>query len=114
MRDGFASEKHIKKPLVAVNELSPSVKDDSSSVKSKNVAAKEDSPSVNRITKKDRMKQILEVCSSEKSFTPLEISKYMKASPITIREYLRELVKEGKLGFTGTFRNRSYHIINKD
>lgn len=103
MRDGFASERHIKKPLVAVNELSPSVKDDSSSVKSKNVAAKEDSPSVNRITKKDRMKQILEVCSSGKSFTPLEISKYMKASPITIREYLRELVKEGKLGFTGTF-----------
>lgn len=93
MRDGFASERHIKKPLVAVNELSPSV---------------------NRITQKDRMKQILEVCSSEKSFTPLEISKYMKASPITIREYLRELVKEGKLGFTGTFRNRSYHIINKD
>lgn len=114
MRDGFASERHIKKPLVAVNELSPSVKDDSSSVKSKNVAAKEDSPSVNRITKKDRMKQILEVCSSGKSFTPLEISTYMKTSPITIREYLRELVKEGKLGFTGTYRNRSYHIINKD
>lgn len=135
MRDGFVSENHIKKPLVAVNEVSPSVKDDSpsvkndspsvkdnsssvkddsSSVKSKNVAAKEDSPSVNRITKKDRKEQILEVCSSEKSFTPLEISKYMKASPITIREYLRELVKEGKLGFTGTFRNRSYHIINKD
>lgn len=93
MRDGFASERHIKKPLVAVNELSPSV---------------------NRITKKDRKEQILEVCASGKSFTPLEISKYMKASPITIREYLRELVKEGKLGFTGTFRNRSYHIINKD
>ena len=126
MRDGFASERHIKKPLVAVNELSPSVKDDSPSVKdvspsvkdvspsvkSKNVTAKEDSPSVNRITKKDRKEQILEVCSSGKSFTPLEISKYMKASPITIREYLRELVKEGKLGFTGTFRNRTYHLIN--
>lgn len=57
---------------------------------------------------------ILLGADEDKSFTPLEISKYMKASPITIREYLRELVKEGKLGFTGTFRNRSYHIINKD
>ena len=58
MRDGFASERHIKKPLVAANELSPSVKDDSPSVK-------DNSSSVNRITKKDRMKQILEYVLQE-------------------------------------------------
>lgn len=45
MREGFVSENHIKKPLVAVNEVSPSVKDE-------NVAVK-------KVSKENRKSQIL-------------------------------------------------------
>lgn len=84
-----------------------------SAVKQPQSAVNEVSPSVNRITFEDRKEQILRILSPNYSLTPTEIGEKLKTSPITVRRYIRELVSEGKIGYTGTFRNRTYHIIKK-
>lgn len=107
MRDGFASERHIKKPLVAVNELSPSVN-------SKNVAVNSENVAVKKVSKEDRKTQIVKLLTREKQLSSSEISNAIGIKITLTKKYLAELVAENRIQTTGTFRNRSYHIINKD
>ena len=98
MREGFASENHIKKPLVAVNEVSPSVKDE-------NVAVK-------KVSKENRKSQILKLLTREKQLSSSEISNAIGIKITLTKKYLSELVAENRIQTTGTFRNRTYHLIN--
>ena len=133
MRDGFASERHIKKPLVAVNELSPSVKDENVAVNPKNVAVNPENVAVNpenmavnpenmavnpenmavkKVSKENRKSQILKLLTREKQLSSSEISNAIGIKITLTKKYLSELVAENRIQTTGTFRNRTYHLIN--
>lgn len=105
MREGFASENHIKKPLVAVNEVSPSVKD-------KNVAVNPENVAVKKVSKENRKSQILKLLTREKQLSSSEISNAIGIKITLTKKYLSELVAENRIQTTGTFRNRTYHLIN--
>ena len=119
MREGFASENHIKKPLVAVNEVSPSVKDENVAVNSKNVAVNPENMAVNpenvavkKVSKENRKSQILKLLTREKQLSSSEISNAIGIKITLTKKYLSELVAENRIQTTGTFRNRTYHLIN--
>ena len=133
MREGFASENHIKKPLVAVNEVSPSVKDENVAVNPKNVAVNPENVAVNpenmavnpenmavnpenmavkKVSKENRKSQILKLLTREKQLSSSEISNAIGIKITLTKKYLSELVAENRIQTTGTFRNRTYHLIN--
>ena len=133
MREGFASENHIKKPLVAVNEVSPSVKDENVAVNPENVAVNPESVAVNpenmavnpenmavnpenmavkKVSKENRKSQILKLLTREKQLSSSEISNAIGIKITLTKKYLSELVAENRIQTTGTFRNRTYHLIN--
>ena len=112
MREGFASENHIKKPLVAVNEVSPSVKDENVAVNSKNVAVNPENVAVKKVSKENRKSQILKLLTREKQLSSSEISNAIGIKITLTKKYLSELVAENRIQTTGTFRNRTYHLIN--
>ena len=133
MRDGFVSENHIKKPLVAVNEVSPSVKDENVAVNPKNVAVNPENVAVNpenvavnpenmavnpenmavkKVSKENRKSQILKLLTREKQLSSSEISNAIGIKITLTKKYLSELVAENRIQTTGTFRNRTYHLIN--
>lgn len=119
MREGFASENHIKKPLVAVNEVSPSVKDENVAVIPKNVAVIPKNMAVNpenvavkKVSKENRKSQILKLLTREKQLSSSEISNAIGIKITLTKKYLSELVAENRIQTTGTFRNRTYHLRN--
>lgn len=112
MREGFASENHIKKPLVAVNEVSPSVKDKNVAVNSKNVAVNPENVAVKKVSKENRKSQILKLLTREKQLSSSEISNAIGIKITLTKKYLSELVAENRIQTTGTFRNRTYHLTN--
>lgn len=133
MREGFACENHIKKPLVAVNEVSPSVKDENVAVNPKNVAVNSKNVAVNpenvavnlenmavnpenmavkKVSKENRKSQILKLLTREKQLSSSEISNAIGIKITLTKKYLSELVAENRIQTTGTFRNRTYHLIN--
>ena len=133
MREGFVSENHIKKPLVAVNEASPSVKDENMAVNPKNVAVNPENMAVNpknvavnpenvavnpenvavkKVSKENRKSQILKLLTREKQLSSSEISNAIGIKITLTKKYLSELVAENRIQTTGTFRNRTYHLIN--
>ena len=133
MREGFVSENHIKKPLVAVNEVSPSVKDENVAVNPKNVAVNPKNMAVNpknvavnpeneavnpenvavkKVSKENRKSQILKLLTREKQLSSSEISNAIGIKITLTKKYLSELVAENRIQTTGTFRNRTYHLIN--
>ena len=133
MREGFVSENHIKKPLVAVNEVSPSVKDENVAVNPKNVAVNPKNVAVNpknmavnpenvavnpenvavkKVSKENRKNQILKLLTREKQLSSSEISNAIGIKITLTKKYLSELVAENRIQTTGTFRNRTYHLIN--
>ena len=133
MREGFASENHSKKPLVAVNEVSPSIKDENVAVNSKNVAVNPENMAVNpenvavnpenmavnpenvavkKVSKENRKSQILKLLTREKQLSSSEISNAIGIKITLTKKYLSELVAENRIQTTGTFRNRTYHLIN--
>ena len=133
MREGFVSENHIKKPLVAVNEVSPSVKDENVAVNPKNVAVNPENVAVNpenvavnpenvavnpenvavkKVSKENRKSQILKLLTREKQLSSSEISNAIGIKITLTKKYLSELVAENRIQTTGTFRNRTYHLIN--
>ena len=133
MREGFVSENHIKKSLVAVNEVSPSVKDENVAVNPKNVAVNPKNVAVNpknmavnpenvavnpenmavkKVSKENRKSQILKLLTREKQLSSSEISNAIGIKITLTKKYLSELVAENRIQTTGTFRNRTYHLIN--
>ena len=112
MRDGFASERHIKKPLVAVNELSPSVNSKNVAVNSENVAVNSENVAVKKVSKEDRKTQIVKLLTREKQLSSSEISNAIGIKITLTKKYLSELVAEKRIQTTGTYRNRTYHLIN--
>lgn len=124
VKDVLPSVKHNES---AVNYRSPSVKECSRTENHRSPSVNETprtenyrSPSVNensrtakRPTKEDRKNQIVELLSKHKELEPTIIGQELGINATTLRHYIPELVAEGKIGFTGTFRNRTYHIIEK-
>ena len=96
-----------------VNNDSRTVNDDSRTVNNGSRTVIDDPRTVNRPTKESRKEQIIELLKQNKALNPIEIGERLGINAATLRHYIHELVAEGKIGFTGTFRNRTYHIIKK-
>ena len=96
-----------------VNDDSRTVNDDSRTVNNGSRTVIDDPRTVNRPTKESRKEQIIELLKQNKALNPIEIGERLGINAATLRHYIPELVAEGKIGFTGTFRNRTYHIIKK-
>lgn len=97
----------------AVKDVLPSVKHNESAENYRSPSVNENSRTAKRPTKEDRKNQIVELLSKHKELEPTIIGQELGINATTLRHYIPELVAEGKIGFTGTFRNRTYHIIEK-
>lgn len=101
----------VKEP--AVNYRSPAVKQPQSAVNNEESAVNKKESAVNYSSKGERKRKILEILSNNEELKSNDISEKLGIKISTTKLYLAELVAEGKIGFTGTFRNRTYHIIKK-
>ena len=96
----------------AVNGYQSAVNDSQSAVNDSQSAVNGYKSAVKRDSKETRKKNILNILSN-RNLSSDEISQDLGIKISTTRLYLSELVTEGKIGFTGTYRNRTYHIIKK-
>jgi len=94
----------------AVNGSQSAVNGSQSAVNGSQSAVNGSKSAVKRDSKETRKKNILNILSN-KNLSSDEISQELGIKNSTTRLYLSELVAEGKIGFTGTFRNRCYHIV---